>query len=143
MMFQLLYVSTAVQLMEELQLMEILNKSKKNNALKGISGFLLYMDGTFVQVLEGPQKEVKDLYSEKICQDNRHYGSKVLVERTVIDREFAEWSMGFHNLSGKNLDHFAGFTSLANWVKAQEKSPPQPGQLRKMMLGLIKANRED
>lgn len=143
MIFQLLYFSTANHKMDEPELTEILKKANLTNIQKGISGFLLYMDGTFAQVLEGQEKIVNELYLNKITKDNRHHDCMVLVERTVPAREFPEWSMGFHNLSGKKLDHLPGFTSLANWVKAQEVSPPQPGQLRKMMLGLIKANRED
>lgn len=129
--------------MNETELIEILSKANLINSQKNITGFLLYMDGTFAQVLEGDEKTVIDLYSNKIAKDNRHHDCMVLVERTVPSREFPEWSMGFHNLSGNKLEQIPGFTDLRNWAKAQDRLFLQTGELRKLMLGLIKAFKED
>jgi len=45
-----------------------------------------------LQVLEGPQRAVRTLY-EKIAQDSRHTGCKVLSEEIVQSRIYDQWGM--------------------------------------------------
>ncbi|MEJ7661321.1 MAG: BLUF domain-containing protein [Hymenobacter sp.] len=61
-----------------------------------LTGLLLYAAGPreFVQVLEGPQDEVEDLY-QKIAQDPRHKHAFVLHEGLATGRMFPDWRMGF------------------------------------------------
>ena len=58
----LIYISTAVKLMTDAELISILADSRDNNKLKNITGMLLYGDGTFIQVLEGGKKDITDTY---------------------------------------------------------------------------------
>ncbi len=55
-MIQISYISTATKSMSQEDLEEILKTSRKNNAGSGITGMLLYMNNTFVQILEGEEK---------------------------------------------------------------------------------------
>jgi len=50
----LIYFSSAVELMNQDQLLEILKVSRKNNAANHITGRLLYGEGSFVQVMRKP-----------------------------------------------------------------------------------------
>ena len=71
---------------------EIVSISKKNNVAKGISGFLVYENGNFMQLLEGDEFVVKDLYFNKIAKDSRHSDAKV-VEEKHGPRKCSNWAM--------------------------------------------------
>ena len=57
-MIQLSYLSAPSRPMSVDDLMDILNKSRENNARLGISGMLLFTGEWFIQVLEGDEKIV-------------------------------------------------------------------------------------
>ena len=52
-MYQLLYLSTAVNLMANDELDSLLSEAKTNNHEINITGMLVYHDGCFIQTLEG------------------------------------------------------------------------------------------
>lgn len=43
----------------------MLAKSRSNNVRDGISGMLLYRDGDFLQVLEGPEDKVRAAFDRR------------------------------------------------------------------------------
>ncbi len=92
--YQVLYRSWAAQPWSMAQLQELLGKSRDYNAEHGITGLLLYSDGCFVQVLEGPEDAVRALYA-KIQQDPRHTQVLTVREGPGPHRYFADWSMDF------------------------------------------------
>jgi hypothetical protein len=63
---------------------------------------LLYDDGSFLQVLEGPRQAVETLF-EKIKADRRHEQIVLLSSREIEEREFSDWQMGFVRLD--RLEH--------------------------------------
>lgn len=72
----------------------ILEQSRHNNALDGVTG-LLWSDGRrFMQVLEGPDESVGPTF-DRISADPRHGAIEVLSDREIGDREFGYWSMAF------------------------------------------------
>lgn len=95
--FQLLYASGAVGTPTQADLDAILESSRRNNALLGITGMLLHANGAFIQVLEGDEAEVRRL-AAKISHDRRHRNYMVLVERHAPQAAFSQWAMGFKNL---------------------------------------------
>ncbi len=97
-MRQLLYVSNTSRAITAGALNDILMASRRKNAALGITGLLLQIDGGFLQVLEGEERAVRDLY-DQICADRRHWNTHVLLDREA-PRAFGEWSMGFERLDG-------------------------------------------
>jgi uncharacterized membrane protein (DUF373 family) len=110
-MIQISYISTATKRMSQEDLEEILKTSRKNNAGSGITGMLLYMNNTFVQILEGEEKTVNELV-EKIKRDSRHADLQVLQKKTIDRREYADWSMGFKQVSGEEFQAVKGLEHL-------------------------------
>jgi hypothetical protein len=92
-MRQLLYTSNTNRDVPETALESILAASRRNNLSAGVTGILLYIDGGFMQVLEGEPISVAETY-RRICQDKRHWNTQVLLDRNA-PRAFGEWSMGF------------------------------------------------
>lgn len=72
----------------------ILAASRRNNARVGITGGLLFSDGCFAQVLEGPIGSVTETF-ERIQCDERHRDVTVLQAGRIDGRGFPCWSMGF------------------------------------------------
>jgi hypothetical protein len=101
-LFQLIYTSEAAEGLTESGLEKILAHSRQKNALLDITGILLHSNGRFIQVLEGSCEAVLHLY-ERIQADQRHEAVRVFSKRHVLEREFAEWSMGFRQLSDRDL----------------------------------------
>lgn len=77
----------------------ILAASRRNNGRAGLTGGLLFTQGCFAQVLEGPIEQVMEAY-ERIQCDERHRDVTVLQAGPVAEREFASWSMGFAGAAG-------------------------------------------
>lgn len=110
-LYELVYVSSAVQPMTKAELNALLEVSRKRNHASAISGMLLYAGGTFVQVLEGDEKSVRALY-QHICVDSRHSDVTVIHEGPIAKRNFPDWKMGFRYLEPRDFERREGFTDL-------------------------------
>lgn len=106
----LIYASSAVKRMRQEELIAILEKSRVNNEKRNITGMLLYKDGNFMQVLEGEDAAVTELYSI-IAKDPRHT-PQLILKREVSKRTFSEWEMGFINLEDVDKKQIAGFSDF-------------------------------
>ncbi len=96
-MFYLIYVSSAVKLMNHDELLLLLDQARKKNQELGATGMLLYQEGNFMQMLEGEKEIVLDLY-EAIKKDDRHRGVIKVLTDEIGERNFKDWSMGFFNM---------------------------------------------
>ncbi|HAE31032.1 MAG TPA: blue light sensor protein, partial [Flavobacteriales bacterium] len=90
--FQLTYYSAAVEDLDADEVISILQKSRVNNAANDITGCLLYHNSEFLQILEGKEESVRNLF-KKIQQDKRHEAVLQLAENTTSKRLFGQWSM--------------------------------------------------
>lgn len=72
----------------------ILATSRSNNPAKGIVGGLYYGDGCFFQYLEGEENAVREL-CDRIRNDDRHTDFKVVLEGTIDQLSFGQWSMKY------------------------------------------------
>src|SRR6478735_2944782 len=105
-MKNIVYLSTAVTLLNDDQLIDILTSARKNNAERDVSGMLLYSEGTFIQVLEGEDTQVDAIFA-KIETDPRHKNLITLINGSIVHKNFARWAMGFNNVYyGKVADLF-------------------------------------
>lgn len=92
------YSSRAEDAFDERALAELLAQSRADNQSRGLTGMLLYRAGRFIQVLEGPETEVRDLVS-RIGRDGRHSGMRILLEERVPVRQFPDWTMGYEPIA--------------------------------------------
>ena len=96
-MIQYVYVSAAVELFSSDALLHLLRKSRENNERLSVTGLLLYRDGNFMQLLEGPEEAV-DAVRARINRDPRHRNVIQLIRRPVQSRLFPTWAMGFRRV---------------------------------------------
>lgn len=110
-MIQLTYISSPTRPMSVDDLVDILNKSRENNARLGISGMLLYTGAWFIQVLEGEEKIIDDKIIE-IKNDPRHKDFRVLEKKKISAREYAEWTMGFKRVDKNDVRDLPGLNKF-------------------------------
>jgi hypothetical protein len=95
----LTYTSLAQIDLDETDLERIIYSARVNNALDGLTGFLLFNGGSFVQVLEGSKRAIDDVMA-RIAVDDRHRNVMVVDDRRVERRAFPDWSMGYLRFDG-------------------------------------------
>lgn len=71
---------------------EIAEASAAHNRLADLTGSLLFVDGSFIQILEGPPEEVEKTF-ERICCDFRHVDLRLIDLISVSERLFEHWDM--------------------------------------------------
>lgn len=101
MMFQLVYISSAKDMVAAQTVADILAVSRRNNARAGITGLLVVGGRRFLQALEGPEQGVLATYA-RIQADPRHRACVLLSARAVSERAFGQWSMA-HDGDGSAL----------------------------------------
>jgi hypothetical protein len=79
------------------ELQSLLAMSVRRNRALGVTGMLLYARGGFMQLLEGEEAAVKDLF-DLVRRDDRHRRVTVLVQGPVAERTFADWAMSYRCL---------------------------------------------
>ena len=100
------YLSTAVHEMTPVALHGLLAKARENNRANGVTGALLYAEGGFIQVLEGPSDRLTETLA-RIERDCRHKSMLVLYRGAIEERGFPDWSMGYRNAEADASSIFA------------------------------------
>ncbi|UOQ68734.1 BLUF domain-containing protein [Hymenobacter volaticus] len=103
-LYQLVYESQTTPPLPKLtQLRDILLRSRCYNTEHHITGLLLCSEGRFVQLLEGTEADVQELFAA-IKQDRRHKQVQLLHQGVAQKRCFPEWSMGFGQVPAADLN---------------------------------------
>ncbi len=89
---RLIYASTIAETMTQDMLSNIMQTSVANNSLDGITGLLAYNDRFFWQLLDGPQKQVNQLY-QRLIADDRHADVRLIYYNQLSSAAFCSWSM--------------------------------------------------
>lgn len=93
-MYHIIYSSQAKEAMTLTTLVVLLMQARSLNERRHVTGALVYGDGQFMQVMEGEEAVIKDLYA-RVLTDPRHRDVRTLAEGPIAGRSFAQWSMAF------------------------------------------------
>ena len=122
-MVRLVYVSKATSEPSEEELLKLLSNARLRNDEHGTTGLLLYGSGHFIQVLEGDEKSVDQLF-DNISKDERHKDCKVLDYSQIETKSFPNWSMGFNYVNKDTaLGGFSEFMQKTITPKELTKNP--------------------
>jgi hypothetical protein len=102
-----IYASAATRHFETAELTILLQAARTHNDGAGLTGMLLYTEGSFFQVLEGVPDAVEALYA-RIERDKRHEHVTKIVTEAIPSRSFAHWTMGFSQVSCEELALISG-----------------------------------
>ena len=136
-MFQLVYISSAVQLFSKADLLELLARSRQNNEAAGLTGMLLYKEGSFMQVLEGEERAVLATHA-RIERDRRHRGLITLLKEPIAGRRFPEWSMALRELDSDEVQATPGFSPFLNTPLTGEEFSGRPKESERLLLSFKK-----
>jgi hypothetical protein len=99
---RIVYASATPSDVPRAQLDALLSAWRRQNASRGVTGFLLYHRASVFQVLEGFPDVIQGLY-EAIARDPRHRFVVKLIDEPIADRGFGDWSMGHARLTSAEL----------------------------------------
>lgn len=89
---RIFYISQSLSTPDDIT--RILETSRRENMVRGITGALLFTGGHFAQLLEGDPEFVEETM-KRIEADTRHAKVTRLVEGPAETRRFERWSMAF------------------------------------------------
>ncbi|WP_338877007.1 BLUF domain-containing protein [Spirosoma sp. SC4-14] len=130
----IVYISSTP--LSEDELIRLTQRSQTNNRALGITGVLLYFNGSVIEVLEGEQEKVNSLY-EVIKRDPRHHQLIKLYDHSIPSRSFSDWFVGYKTISATEMDQFKSLIPL------MEKSAPQSQNRGSVIMGLVKIFYQD
>jgi hypothetical protein len=102
-----IYASRGNPALSEASLPALLDSARRNNLSLDITGMLLFIEGSFFQVLEGDAPAVDRLYAS-IARDPRHDRVTQIIREPIAQRSFAEWSMGFVSMTRTHAQSLVG-----------------------------------
>jgi blue light- and temperature-responsive anti-repressor len=103
MLYSSLYLSKATQKFTGNQINKLVQQANMHNEKAGITGFLCYQKGYFVQYIEG-EKQQLELLVESIKSDDRHE-ILILLENPIKSVRFKDWGMKIlRNVIYRKLD---------------------------------------
>ncbi|WP_398304351.1 BLUF domain-containing protein [Zoogloea sp.] len=109
-LFQYAYTSCIRPEISLTRVNEIIQVSRRNNDLSGITGILVFDGWRFFQYLEGPEEAIRRLV-DKLRLDPRHDNYVELLSSPFDGpRRFHKWSMGYSVSADENL--LLTFTNL-------------------------------
>jgi Sensors of blue-light using FAD len=136
--FALVYVSTATIRWSDTDLDQLLQQSRRDNLIADITGLLLFKDGNFMQILEGPKDAVTTLLA-KIRRDTRHECLMVIFEEETSHREFKDWSMGFKKVGSGPALAVPGFSDFLDLPLTSEQFSSNPTRLLQFLIAFKKS----
>ena len=139
-MNRIIYCSQATRAITDEELVTLLEVSRRNNEKAGLSGMLLYAEGSFLQVLEGEPDALAARY-ERITVDDRHTSLRLLMDAVVEEPMFGDWSMGFDHVDAARLGgDLPGFTPASTYPLVNPNLVTDAG-VAKTLLQLYARNR--
>jgi hypothetical protein len=107
-MHHIIYLSWATTPFTTAQLQKLLTGARRRNNELAVTGVLLYGNERFLQVLEGKEALVQEVYAQ-IRQDPRHHNILTFANKPIAERAFQEWAMGFQSLTTPQFEQIVGY----------------------------------
>ena len=98
-----IYFSKSTKFFDENSLLTLLEQWRAYNTKANISGILLYVRGSIVQVLEGEAQAVETLF-DRIQTDRRHTDVIRVMNRPIVQRLFPDWTMGYETVTSRQME---------------------------------------
>ena len=130
MLSHLIYASRAAADFREHSIPVILERARSNNSQLAVTGMLLYIEGSFFQILEGTPEAVDALY-QTISADPRHHRVTLIIREPVPQRSFGEWTMGFATLGRLEAGELVGQNDFFHQASCFESLTP--GRAKKLL----------
>ncbi len=111
MYYYLLYIGISRKTFKKEDFDELLYQARSRNKFLGITGKLFHCEGTFIQLLEGKEEAVNEVY-QSICDDERLIAVKTVITGKATERYYKDWSMAFSDVSLEEINEMEKCTHL-------------------------------
>lgn len=138
MTYQVIYSSQAAAPMSLADLEQILVDARTGNDRRGVTGALLYVDGVFLQILEGDRDTVLGLVGS-IARDSRHTALHVFHEAEVEQALFSSWRMAYLNPTPGQMAAWLGLEGTATVGQMLADLHRAPARAAQVANGILKA----
>ncbi len=101
-MHRVIYVSRAAENMNFASLSQIATTAQRYNERDNLSGVLLWVEGMFLQLIEGPKENLHNTLV-RIQNDSRHSGLLRLSYRPTYEVICTDWTMGCYSAKASAL----------------------------------------
>jgi hypothetical protein len=116
-LYSLTYRSLAVRPLRHAELAQLLVAARQHNQAEGVTGILLFLQGRFMQYLEGPADGLDRIFA-RIQASPLHRDLTEPLREPLAQRAYADWTMAF--LADADLAHPApdGAAALTQRLKS-------------------------
>ena len=145
MTYQIIYSSDATIPMQTDDLEDLLEQARERNAQRGITGALVYVDGIFLQILEGDAGTLKSLMA-RIASDLRHESVTVLQEGDVPSPRFSDWTMAYISATPEQVADWLslpGTTPAPALFDGMRRDESKVAHVARSVLSVLSADRSD
>ena len=118
------------------ELEDLREQAQDNNAEDGITGALVYVDGFFLQILEGPRDRIDSLM-RRINRDLRHEDVKVLQAGDIEVAAFAGWTMAYVSATRKQVADWAGLSGTQALPEVWEDIRQDRSKVTQISAGIL------
>ena len=139
--YQVIYSSESATPMQMDDLEDILEAARESNAEVGITGALVYVDGFFLQVLEGEAEDLQELMG-RISKDVRHEAVTVLKQGEIPAALFSDWTMAYVGATAEQVAKWAGLSgtsAVPSILAGIHSDPMRVTQLTEHILSVVAA----
>lgn len=136
MTYRIIYSSQAMADLSVDALEEILVDARAGNEARGITGVLVYVEGVFLQILEGDKDAVLGLM-DNITRDTRHSSVTVFHEAAVDQPLFSDWRMAYLSATPQQLAVWAGLAGTTTLDDILADVRDRPGRAAHVATGIL------
>ena len=104
-----IYASSEVSGTSNQEILKFVRQARSANREHDVSGMMLYIGGSFLQLLEGASANV-DAVCSKIFRDER--AMRLILREPIEEREFPDWTMGFEAVEPLEAERLLGDSRL-------------------------------
>jgi len=118
MYYYLLYIGIARNKFTSADFDQLLEQARSRNEHLGITGKLLHCEDTFIQLLEGIEVAVKEVY-KSISDDERLIAVKMITTGKSDERYYQDWSMAFEDITIEEINQIENCThpNVAEYIR--------------------------
>jgi hypothetical protein len=131
-LYRLCYISEATNPLTDAQLNTLLEKARINNRDLGVTGILLYERDHFLQMIEGPARNIIQLYST-IRKDPRHHEVTTISEGDTDSRQFGHWTMAHFRIERGDSGQEEGYLRLMTSFRSADQMQREAGFLEQYL----------
>ena len=131
-MYQIIFAGLALTPFTQPDLDQLLARSREKNQMMNITGLMLYKDSCFIQVIEGPDKHVQDLWAS-IEMDFRLQTTACFSSKAIVKREFGDRPMAFTNIPALTKEQCPDLAEFLAEAMTPDVLAKKPGRARELL----------